>query len=107
MIFLFAGEFLTMPQPRTFVPRALLYNDGGFDVSPDGKTLCVCAEYWLPDGVDDAMVLLRREELAHEADARRRESVASNMEISTDNVSPDTAFSALHSTASSASALRT
>ena len=53
-------------QPRTFVPRALLYNDGGFDVSPDGTTLCCCAEYWLPDGVDSAMELLQREELPQE-----------------------------------------
>ena len=53
-------------QPRTFVPRALLYNDGGFDVSPDGKTLCACAEYWLPDGVDSAIELLNREEQVHE-----------------------------------------
>ncbi len=45
-------------QPRNFVPRALLYNDGGFDVSPDGKTLCACAEYWLPEGVDNATDLL-------------------------------------------------
>ena len=45
-------------KPRTFVPRALLYNDGGFDVSADGKTLCACAEYWLPDGVENAMDLL-------------------------------------------------
>lgn len=51
--------------PRIFVPRALLYNDGGFDVSPDGKTLCACAEYWLPDGVDNAMDLLRREEVLY------------------------------------------
>mmetsp|Transcript_6134 Transcript_6134/g.15233 ORF Transcript_6134/g.15233 Transcript_6134/m.15233 type:complete len:658 (-) Transcript_6134:379-2352(-) len=43
---------------RLFVPRALLYNDGGFDVSPDGKTLCACAEYWLPEGVDNATDLL-------------------------------------------------
>lgn len=49
-------------QPRTFVPRALLYNDGGFDVSPDGKTLCACAEYWLPEGIDNAMDLLVQEE---------------------------------------------
>ena len=34
--------------------RALLYNNGGFDVSQDGKTLCACAEYWLPDGVNNA-----------------------------------------------------
>ena len=45
-------------QPRCFVPRALLYNDGGFDVSPDGKTLCACAEYWLPEGIDNATELL-------------------------------------------------
>mmetsp|Transcript_20565 Transcript_20565/g.51145 ORF Transcript_20565/g.51145 Transcript_20565/m.51145 type:complete len:1114 (-) Transcript_20565:4-3345(-) len=44
--------------PRCFVPRALLYNDGGFDVSPDGKTLCACAEYWLPEGVNNATDLL-------------------------------------------------
>jgi hypothetical protein len=55
-------------QPRTFVPRALLYNDGGFDLSPDGKTLCACAEYWLPDGVDNAMDLLRKKELAYETE---------------------------------------
>jgi len=54
-------------QPRTFVPRALLYNDGGFDVSPDGTMLCCCAEYWLPDGVDSAMELLQREELPDES----------------------------------------
>jgi len=47
-----------MSNARTFVPRALLYNDGGFDVSPDGKTLCACAEYWLPEGVDNAMDIL-------------------------------------------------
>ena len=46
-------------QPRTFVPRALLYNDGGFDVSPDGKMLCACAEYWLPEGINNAMEMLQ------------------------------------------------
>lgn len=35
-----------------------MYNDGGFDVSPDGKTLCACAEYWLPEGVNNATDLL-------------------------------------------------
>lgn len=48
------------------MPRALLYNDGGFDVSPDGMTLCCCAEYWLPDGIDSAMELLKREEMPEE-----------------------------------------
>lgn len=46
--------------PRIFVPRALLYNDGGFDVSPDGKTLCGCAEYWLPPDVNSASELLHQ-----------------------------------------------
>lgn len=40
----------------------LFYADGGFDVSPDGKTLCACSEYWLPDGVDNAMDLVYQEE---------------------------------------------
>ena len=31
-------------------------------MSPDGKSLCACAEYWLPEGVDNAMELLQREE---------------------------------------------
>lgn len=51
------------------VPRALLYNDGGFDISPDGKRLCACVEFWLPDGVDSAMELVfQEEEKANEAD---------------------------------------
>jgi activator-of-BECN1-regulated-autophagy protein 1 len=45
---------------RTFVPRALLYNDGGFDVSPDGSMLCGCAEIFLPDGVDSAMEIIEK-----------------------------------------------
>ncbi len=47
---------------RTFLPRALLYNDGGFDVSRDGRTLCGCAELWLPFGVDSAAELIEKEE---------------------------------------------
>jgi len=45
----------TLSNPRTFLHRALLYNDGGFDVSPDGKMLCGCAEIFLPHGVKSAM----------------------------------------------------
>ena len=30
-------------------------------MSPDGKTICACAEYWLPDGVNSAMDLYHRE----------------------------------------------
>lgn len=47
---------------RTFLPRAILYNDGGFDVSEDGKTLCGCAELWLPFGVNSGAELIEREE---------------------------------------------
>ena len=47
---------------RTFLPRALLYNDGGFDVSADGKRLCGCADLWLPFGVSSAAELIEREE---------------------------------------------
>ena len=47
---------------RTFIPRALLYNDGGFDVSPDGKKLCGCAEIFLPWGVSSAMTLIEARE---------------------------------------------
>lgn len=58
-IFLFA-------QPRTFVPRALLYNDGGFDLDFSGNVLCVCAELFLPDGVNNAMELLHKEQWSYD-----------------------------------------
>ncbi|KAL7433239.1 hypothetical protein ACHAXM_003478 [Skeletonema potamos] len=48
----------TMANPRIIIPRVLLYNDGGFDMSKDGKILSACAEYWLPDGVNSAMELI-------------------------------------------------
>lgn len=47
---------------RSFLPRALLYNDGGFDLSRDGKKLCGCAELWLPYGVNSAAELIEKEE---------------------------------------------
>jgi len=40
---------------QIIVERALLYNDGGFDVSPDGKMLCGCAEFFLPHGVESVI----------------------------------------------------
>jgi hypothetical protein len=76
-------------KPRTFVPRALLYNDGGFDVSPDGKTLCACAEYWLPDGVDNAMELLHLEEQAYNAEVEKTEEAARQLENSRELTSVD------------------
>ena len=67
-------------QPRIIIPRVLLYNDGGFDLSSDGKILTACAEYWLPEGVRSATELLRMAEEeerrmqreAEEEDARLR-----------------------------------
>merc|ERR1712151_1258313 len=47
---------------RTLVSRALLYNDGGFDVSPDGTKLCACAEYWLPNNVTCATDLFPKDD---------------------------------------------
>ncbi len=63
---------------RTFVPRALLYNDGGFDVSPDGRMLCGCAEYWLPDGVNSAMELIEKKEELAWMDEERNETKKAN-----------------------------
>lgn len=84
-----------MLQPRTFVPRALLYNDGGFDVSPDGKTLCACAEYWLPDGVDNAMELLHREEQAYSREIEKAEEAARALENGAVQASAEAQFASL------------
>mmetsp|Transcript_12466 Transcript_12466/g.17938 ORF Transcript_12466/g.17938 Transcript_12466/m.17938 type:complete len:726 (+) Transcript_12466:168-2345(+) len=43
--------------PRMFVSRALLYNDGGFDISPCGQFLVCCADIWLPVRMNTAMEL--------------------------------------------------
>ena len=48
---------------RKFLSRALLYNDGGFDISPCGRYLVACSEWWLPDGIDCIMDLLRARRL--------------------------------------------
>ena len=81
-------------QPRTVVPRALLYNDGGFDVSPDGKVLCACAEYWLPDGVNNAIELLETEELLF---AKENEDTDPEYAAEVDISSPATMKSTLQS----------
>ena len=52
MLFIYSNFCSFYSKPHTFVNRALLYNDGGFDVSPCGRFLCACAEYWLPHGVE-------------------------------------------------------
>ena len=49
----------TLANPRVIIPRVLLYNDGGFDISKDGTVLSACAEYWLPDGVNSANELIQ------------------------------------------------
>lgn len=48
--------------PRVFVSRALLYNDGGFDLSPCGNFLVCCADIWLPYRMKNAMELYSIEE---------------------------------------------
>ena len=66
--------FLPCTKPRTFVPRALLYNDGGFDLDFSGNVLCVCAELFLPDGVNNAMELLHKEQWSFEEQHQDGES---------------------------------
>ena len=80
------------------MPRALLYNDGGFDVSPDGKTLCACAEYWLPDGVDNAMQLLVKEESAPDSTKNKD----SQHDASDDTPVPARSIAETHSAVSAA-----
>merc|ERR1719291_1067873 len=62
-----------LDNPRIIIPRVLLYNDGGFDLSADGKILSACAEYWLPEGVNNAMELLQsQQELEEEEEDQRQ-----------------------------------
>jgi len=61
--------------PRTIIPRVLLYNDGGFDLSRDGMVLSACADFWLPDGVDNAMELLESQRQTDDDDAHRQEQL--------------------------------
>ena len=60
------GRRSVLENPRILTDRALLYNDGGFDVSADGTRMCACVEYFLEDGVDDIsdFVAAEAEELA-------------------------------------------
>ena len=51
----------------------LLYNDGGFDVSQDGKVLSACADFWLPDGIDSAMELIESQQRIDEAKPERND----------------------------------
>lgn len=40
---------------RTLLLRVILYNDGCFDVSPNGKIMCGCTELFLPNSVKSVM----------------------------------------------------
>ncbi|KAL7543307.1 hypothetical protein ACHAWF_007361 [Thalassiosira exigua] len=64
--------------PRMIIPRVLLYNDGGFDLSRDGKTLAACADFWLPDGVDSAMELVRSQQQLEDEDEERHRLSSAN-----------------------------
>lgn len=57
-----AGHREVLSNFRTLLPRAILYNDGGLDVSADGKQLCGCAEYWLPFDKNSIMEHIEEEE---------------------------------------------
>ena len=64
---------MTAFQPRTIIPRVLLYNDGGFDISKDGMVLSACAEFWLPDGIESATELLDSQQQIEESQQLSRE----------------------------------
>uniref|UniRef100_A0A7S2P0E3 Anaphase-promoting complex subunit 4 WD40 domain-containing protein n=1 Tax=Leptocylindrus danicus TaxID=163516 RepID=A0A7S2P0E3_9STRA len=68
---------------RIFLHRALLYNDGGFDVSPCGKFLIACSEWWLPHEDHNIIDLVRaREEeiRVQEMEAQRHSMGALSLE---------------------------
>ena len=66
-----------------------MYNDGGFDVSPDGKTLCACAEYWLPEGVNNATDLLHPPEDDDDDDFVDDQSISDSSSSSSDSSSDE------------------
>lgn len=61
--------------PRTIIPRVLLYNDGGFDLSTDGKVLSACADFWLPEGVDNVMELIHSQQKKEEEEEEERQKL--------------------------------
>lgn len=70
---------------RTIIPRVLLYNDGGFDLSENGKILSACADFWLPEGINNVMELVesqrqREEEEQDQKQQQRRQSSSSSGE---------------------------
>lgn len=66
-------SLLSKTQSQVLTDRALLYNDGGFDVSPDGTKMCACVEYWIEDGVEDVTELIAREIEEVQEEIRRYE----------------------------------
>ena len=58
----YVGQQRAISNTRTVLTEALLYNDGGFDISPDGKTLCGCARIVLKEGFNSYMEMIEHEE---------------------------------------------
>ena len=80
-------------QPRVLTDRALLYNDGGFDVSPDGTKMCACVEFWIEDGVDDKNALIAKEIESIQQELRQVDAEEDGMDglDSDDEARPSTA----------------
>ena len=62
-----------------------MYNDGGFDIDFSGNVLCVCAELFLPDGVNNGMELLHKEQWACESQNQEIDSSRKNEMLISDN----------------------
>jgi len=70
------------------VHRALLYNDGGFDVSPCGKFLCACAEYWLPTDVDCATDLFPKDDYPPDDNDDNQQENTQSLDVDTSSTTP-------------------
>ena len=66
----------------------LLYNDGGFDLSKDGTILSACADFWLPDGVDNAMDLVRSQQQMEEEAKQKQQHHSPSSPPTGDHYSP-------------------
>jgi len=54
-------------------------------VSPDGRMLCGCVEYWLPDGVNSAMELIEKKDELAWIEEERKDMKNTNERVATDS----------------------